>query len=109
MGIGEAAVTILSEQGVPTPVAHTRLRAPASRMGPADDVDAAAKAWPLFARYGTREEAESAREKLAARMEAQAEPAAGEPAPAKASRPRKREPDAATARTGGVDMLRKSL
>ena len=41
MGIGEAAVTILSEDGVPTPVVHTRLRAPASRMGPADDVEGA--------------------------------------------------------------------
>ena len=70
MGIGEAAVTILSEDGVPTPVVHTRLRAPASRMGPADDVEGAAKASPLFAKYGTRAEAESAREKLAARMEA---------------------------------------
>ena len=43
LGIGEAAVTLLSETGVPTPVVHTRLVAPASRMGPADDVDAAAR------------------------------------------------------------------
>jgi uncharacterized protein len=105
MGIGEAAVTILSEDGVPTPVVHTRLRAPASRMGPADDVEGAAKASPLFTKYGSREEAESAREKLAARMEAQEETAAPEPVPAKASRARKREPEAATASTGGVDML----
>ena len=34
MGTGEAAVTLLSESGVPTPVAHTRLVAPASRMAP---------------------------------------------------------------------------
>src|SRR4051794_12237230 len=27
LGIGEAAVTILSESGVPTPVVHTKLRA----------------------------------------------------------------------------------
>ena len=46
MGIGEAAVTILSEDGVPTPVVHTRLRAPASRMGPADDVEAAPRRRP---------------------------------------------------------------
>ena len=69
MGIGEAAVTILSENGVPTPVAHTRLRAPASRMAPADDVDAAAKASPLFAKYGTRTDSQSAREMLAARVD----------------------------------------
>jgi uncharacterized protein len=107
MGIGEAAVTILSEEGVPTPVVHTRLRSPASRMGPADDVEAAAKASPLFAKYGTRAEAESAREKLAARMEEPDEP---EPEPAaKAPRRRKREPEAATAKTGGADALGKFL
>jgi uncharacterized protein len=105
MGIGEAAVTILSEDGVPTPVVHTRLRSPASRMGPADDVEGAAKASPLFAKYGTRTDAESAREKLAARMEEPDEP---EPA-AKAPRRRKREPQAATAKTGGADALGKFL
>ena len=70
MGIGEAAVTILSENGVPTPVVHTKLRAPASRMAPADDVEGAAKASPLWARYGTRIDADSAREQLAARVDA---------------------------------------
>ena len=39
MGTGEAAVTLLSEKGVPTPVVHTRMRAPASKMAPASDVD----------------------------------------------------------------------
>jgi DNA helicase HerA-like ATPase len=75
MGTGEAAVTLLSEAGVPTPVAHTRLLAPASRMGPADDVDGAAKASPLWAHYGERTDPQSAREMLAARLEAPAEPA----------------------------------
>ncbi|MGI8499511.1 MAG: helicase HerA-like domain-containing protein, partial [Gemmatimonadaceae bacterium] len=78
LGIGEAAVTILSESGVPTPVVHTRLRPPASRMGPADDVDGAAKASPLYAKYGTRVDSQSARELLAARLEA-APAAAAEP------------------------------
>jgi DNA helicase HerA-like ATPase len=80
MGIGEAAVTILSESGVPTPVVHTRVTPPASRMGPADDVDAAAKASPLWATYGKRVDNQSAREILAARLEKPAEapaPAAG--------------------------------
>jgi DNA double-strand break repair helicase HerA and related ATPase len=86
MGIGEAAVTILSENGVPTPVVHTRLRAPASRMAPADDVDAAAKASPLFARYGTRVDAQSARELLAARVGAAAAAAAETPEPDPAPR-----------------------
>ena len=74
MGIGEAAVTLLSEDGIPTPVVHTRMRAPGSRIGAADDVEGAAKASALYAKYGTRAEAESAREKLAGRLE-QAAPA----------------------------------
>ena len=103
MGIGEAAVTTLSDEGVPTPVVHTRLRAPASRIGPADDVDGAAKASPLYAKYGTRVEAESAREKLAARMEQATVADEAEPAEDK---PRKRPPKkAAPAPSGGVDAI----
>ncbi|HET8952305.1 MAG TPA: helicase HerA-like domain-containing protein [Solirubrobacteraceae bacterium] len=74
MGTGEAAVTLLSEKGVPTPVVHTRMRAPASKMAPASDVDGAAKASPLFAKYGTRTDAQSARELLAGRLEAASAP-----------------------------------
>ena len=83
LGIGEAMVTILDEDGVPTPVVRTRLRAPRSRMGPADDVDAAAKASPLFAKYGERVDAQSAREMLAGRLDAAAEPAAEAPSEAR--------------------------
>ena len=83
MGTGEAAVTLLSEKGVPTPVVHTRMLAPASKMAPIADVDAPAKASPLYARYGTRVDAQSARELLAGRLEAAAEPAPPAPAPDK--------------------------
>ncbi|QEC50222.1 DUF853 family protein [Baekduia soli] len=76
LGIGEAVVTILDDNGVPTPVVHAKLPAPQSRMGPADDVDATAKASPLFAKYGTRVDSQSAREILAARMQANADAAA---------------------------------
>jgi hypothetical protein len=106
MGIGEAAVTTLSDEGVPTPVVHTRLRAPASRIGPADNVDAAAKGSPLYAKYGTRVEAESAREKLATRMEeatvdaAESESSADKP---RARRRRKQAP--APVPSGGIDVL----
>ncbi|HET9011191.1 MAG TPA: helicase HerA-like domain-containing protein, partial [Gemmatimonadaceae bacterium] len=82
MGTGEAAVTLLSEKGVPTPVVHTRMLAPSSKMAPVADVDAAAKASPLFAKYGARVDAQSAREILAGRLEA-----AREPAPAPADKP----------------------
>ena len=70
MGIGEAAVTVLSDRGIPTPVVHTRLAAPAASMGPAPDVDGAAKASPLYARYGERLDNRSAREILAERLAA---------------------------------------
>ena len=112
MGIGEAAVTILSEDGVPTPVVHTRLRAPASRMGPADDVEGAAKASPLFAKYGTREENESAREKLAARIDEPEAAAPDAPAPAPArrkGRATKKQKETATATAGGAEALGKFL
>jgi DNA helicase HerA-like ATPase len=79
LGIGEAAVTILSESGVPTPVVHTKLRAPLARMAPADDVDGAAKASPLYTKYGTRADRESAHELLAERMTASAPEPAREP------------------------------
>ena len=98
LGIGEAAVTILAESGVPTPVAHTRLRPPRSRMGPADDVDAAAKASPLYAKYGTRVDAQSAREMLAARLEQPAPPGA-------ASAPAPEHEQAAAATVGGAGAI----
>jgi hypothetical protein len=100
LGIGEAAVTILSETGVPTPVVHTKLRAPESKLGPADDVDAQAKASPLYAKYGTRVDNQSARELLAARLEQPpAAPGAPPPAPAKKHR------EAAGAVAGGAGAL----
>src|SRR3954462_15815444 len=68
MGNGEAAITILSESGVPTPVVHSKLPAPRSRMAPADDIDGLAKASPLWSKYGTRADAQSAREILASRV-----------------------------------------
>jgi hypothetical protein len=76
LAIGEAVVTILSDSGVPTPVVHTRLRAPQSQMSPIADIDAAAKASTLYAKYGERVDAQSAREILAGRMAASSDPAA---------------------------------
>jgi hypothetical protein len=92
MGIGEAAVTILDEDGVPTPVVHTRLVGPRSRMAPADDVAGAAQASPLWAKYAMRLDRESAKEKLEARIEAATveEPARKEPDRVPVPRPRRR-------------------
>ena len=100
LGIGEAAVTILSRE------AACRRRsctpgccAPRSRMAPADDVDGAAKASPLYAKYGTRVDA-SAREMLAARIAAAAAATgAGEaPPPPRSSTARRARRSAAASR-----------
>jgi uncharacterized protein len=71
LGIGEAVVTVMNERGAPTPVAWTRLRAPESLMGPADPaaMDAVVKASPRYDKYAAGVDRESAREKLAARLE----------------------------------------
>jgi uncharacterized protein len=71
LGIGEAVVTVMNERGAPTPVAWTRLRAPESLMGPADPaaMEAVVQASPRFGKYAASVDRESAREKLAARLE----------------------------------------
>jgi DNA helicase HerA-like ATPase len=70
LGTGEAIVTVLSERGAPTPVAWSRMRAPRSLMAAIgeDAVSVAAKASPLFGKYGTTVDRESAYEKLTARI-----------------------------------------
>ena len=72
LGIGEAIVTVMNERGAPTPVAWTRLRAPESLMGPADaGGDGAVGRRPRrsIAKYAEAVDRESAREKLAAKLE----------------------------------------
>ena len=83
LGIGEAVVTVLAENGAPTPVAHTRLRAPESLMAPApaETLAAAVAASPLNAEYGQALDRESAFERLAAK------PAPGPSGPAPAPTP----------------------
>ncbi|MCW2816987.1 MAG: putative protein of unknown function hydrolase [Nocardioides sp.] len=106
LGIGEAVVTVMNERGAPTPVAWTRLRAPESLMGPSDPAAMAATvaASPRHAKYAVGVDRESAREKLAARLEegaakdaAEMEAAEGskpvpKPKPAAKPKPRKEEP-----------------
>ena len=75
LGIGEAVVTVMNENGAPTPVAWTRLRAPQALMAPmpADAMSAAVAASPLQAKYGTALDRETASELLTARMNAASE------------------------------------
>jgi len=71
LGIGEAVVTVMNERGAPTPVAWTRLRAPESLMSPSDPaaMQATVEASPRYPKYAEAVDRESAREKLAARLE----------------------------------------
>ena len=79
LGIGEAVVTVMDERGAPTPVAWTMLRAPESRMSPADQavMDGAVAASPLRARYAEAVDRDSAHEMLARKLE-EAAPAPAE-------------------------------
>jgi DNA helicase HerA-like ATPase len=103
LGIGEAVVTVMNERGAPTPVAWTRLRAPESLMGPSDPaaMAAAVAASPRHAKYAEAVDRDSARERLAARLEQGAAKAEAEPAtqthvpvpkPAKKAAAKKQEP-----------------
>ena len=71
LGIGEAVVTVMNERGAPTPVAWTRLRAPESLMGPAEQaaMEATVSGSPLAGKYAVTLDRESAREMLAQRLE----------------------------------------
>ncbi|MBE7324051.1 DUF853 family protein [Nocardioides sp. Y6] len=84
LGIGEAVVTVMSERGAPTPVAWTRLRAPGSRMGPADPaaMQATVESSPRHAKYATAIDRESAHEMLSAKLEEGARKAADDAGPA---------------------------
>ncbi|WP_344016526.1 helicase HerA-like domain-containing protein [Streptomyces thermospinosisporus] len=70
LGTGEAAVTVLSERGAPTPVAVTRLRAPQSLMGPvpAEELERVVRESPAYGRYAQAVDRESAYERLAGRQ-----------------------------------------
>ncbi len=72
LGVGEALVSVLDEKGAPTVTAHTLIRPPASRLGPALPAERAATqaASPLRGVYDTLKDRESAFELLKARAEA---------------------------------------
>ncbi len=98
-------MTVMNERGAPTPVAWTRCCAPESLMGAADAsaMQQAVEASPLHAKYAEAVDRESAREILAAKLEAGAaaaraeqeakEQAAARPRPTpRPPRPRRRGP-----------------
>lgn len=66
LGIGEAFVTCLNEKGIPTPLAHTLMRAPRSRMDVLTEaeIQALVSGSKLVAKYNQETDAESAYEML---------------------------------------------
>lgn len=97
LGTGEAIVTVLDPKGRPTPVAPTRLWAPAAVMGPSSPgaVSSCLAASPFMAKYKDPVDPESAFELLAARVEA--EKAAAETAKEQAKAEKEAEKAAAEA------------
>ncbi|MEO6628232.1 MAG: helicase HerA-like domain-containing protein [Aquihabitans sp.] len=91
LGIGEAVVTTLTDRGVPTPVAWTRIRPPESQIGAVDPVEikTMAESSDLWATYAAEVDRESAREMLAKKMGAgdPAVSAVGPPSPARPDLP----------------------
>ena len=71
MGIGEALITVLNEKGIPSPLAHTMLRAPQSRMDvlTSDEIDEIVDNSRLVAEYNQEINRESAAEILAEKIE----------------------------------------
>jgi DNA helicase HerA-like ATPase len=92
MGIGEALVSALNEKGVPTPLAHTMVRAPGTRMDiltPAE-LQALVSASSLAAKYNEVIDRESASEMLDKRLKEHQE--IDQPSPTKPAKPKKEEP-----------------
>jgi uncharacterized protein len=75
LGIGEALVTMLNEKGIPTPLAHTMLCAPRSRMDvlTEGEIDAILSKSKLVAKYNQTIDSESAYEILTAKLQEAAE------------------------------------
>ncbi len=71
LGIGEALVTMLNEKGIPTPLVHTMLCAPRSRMDvlAQAEIDAINSRSKLVAKYNQVIDSQSAFEILTAKLE----------------------------------------
>jgi DNA helicase HerA-like ATPase len=82
LGIGEALVTALSEKGTPTPLAHTLLRAPASRMDILStlEIDGLVSRSTMARKYNEVIDRESAFEMLEERLKGAEEDAPVKPA-----------------------------
>lgn len=70
MGIGEALVSVLNEKGIPTPLVHTMLRAPQSRMDilTDDEIESIVSSSFLVQKYSRILDRESAHEILGQKL-----------------------------------------
>src|SRR5690606_23697182 len=75
LGVGEALITMLNEKGIPTPLAHTMLIAPKSRMDilTSSEIDELVKKSKLFDKYNQTIDSLSAHEILTEKLEEAAE------------------------------------
>jgi DNA helicase HerA-like ATPase len=80
LGIGEAFVTLLNEKGIPTPLVHTMLVPPRSRMDILSDpeIEALIKKSKLVKKYEETEDSKSAYEIITAKLEEAAQKSADE-------------------------------
>jgi len=71
LGVGEALVSTLEEDGIPSIVERTMVRPPVSRIGPATEAERGKvlKSSPFAGRYDKEIDRESAHEKLKSRVE----------------------------------------
>jgi DNA helicase HerA-like ATPase len=72
LGIGEAIITVLNEKGIPTPLAHTLLTAPSSRMDTISDKEkeAVMAKSSIMKKYNKHIDRESAYEMLHKKLDA---------------------------------------
>ncbi len=72
LGIGEALITVLNEKGIPTPLVHSLLRAPQSRMDvlTSAEINAILKKSAIIDKYNKEVDRESAYEILGKKIDA---------------------------------------
>lgn len=92
LGIGEALVTMLNEKGIPTPLVHTMLIAPRSRMDVLSDgeLDILVNSSKLVKKYAETADTESAYEILNDKLEEAAKRTAEEKAEKEAAKEEKK-------------------
>jgi uncharacterized protein len=109
MGIGEALVTTLNEKGIPTPLAHTLLRSPITRMNilNSDEISALVLNSSLVKKYNVTMDRKSAFEILDEKI-SQAEHAAEQQKANQASTTTRRNPGRAAKETTLIEDLSKN-